>query len=314
MESQQPIGLAEGQPTSVELLHLFDKMKTIRAFVFDVDGVFTNNNLLVTESGELLRVMNVRDGQALKWAVRAGYHTSVITGGRSEGVKKRLLELGVHEYHSGIEDKWSAFQSILKAAGIRASEVAYLATTCPTCPSCAALPCLVALLTLRLMCWPWPITFRRSMAGMASCAKCSRRSCAYKGAGLSFSRSAGGANQSHYEPLIYFFGKKKVGRGHRRLFHAKAAKLCALCVKKKSLYESPKDVRRFCKKRAGGGLGLDAGAAEAAFAARCVVEGLAWFPLDALMARYHHLGDAFAGFDGLGFVGQVDHDALDFAR
>lgn len=134
MESQQPIGLAEGQPTSVELLHLFDKMKTIRAFVFDVDGVFTNNNLLVTESGELLRVMNVRDGQALKWAVRAGYHTSVITGGRSEGVKKRLLELGVHEYHSGIEDKWSAFQSILKAAGIRASEVAYLGDDLPDLP------------------------------------------------------------------------------------------------------------------------------------------------------------------------------------
>ncbi|MFN4079478.1 MAG: KdsC family phosphatase [Saprospiraceae bacterium] len=134
MESQQPIGLSEGQPTSVELLHLFDKMKTIRAFVFDVDGVFTDNNLLVTESGELLRVMNVRDGQALKWAVRAGYHTSVITGGRSEGVKKRLLGLGVHEYYDGIEDKWSAFQSIQKTTGLRASEVAYLGDDLPDLP------------------------------------------------------------------------------------------------------------------------------------------------------------------------------------
>lgn len=134
MESQQPIGLPEGDGSSIELLHLFDKMKAVKAFVFDVDGVFTDNTVLVTEAGELLRVMHVRDGQALKWAVRAGYHASVITGGRSEGVKKRLLDLGVHAYYSGIEDKLSAYQSLQQTAGLRSAEVAYLGDDLPDMP------------------------------------------------------------------------------------------------------------------------------------------------------------------------------------
>ena len=75
MESQQQIKAGNGDeqvpliqapaPISIELVHLFDKMQAVKAFVFDVDGVFTNNDLLVTEAGELLRTMSVRDGQAV---------------------------------------------------------------------------------------------------------------------------------------------------------------------------------------------------------------------------------------------------------
>ncbi|MGI9159023.1 MAG: 3-deoxy-D-manno-octulosonate 8-phosphate phosphatase, partial [Saprospiraceae bacterium] len=73
----------------MELIHVFDKFKSVKAFVFDVDGVLTDNSLLVTEQGELLRTMNVRDGQAIKWAVKAGFEFCIITGGRSTGVVSR---------------------------------------------------------------------------------------------------------------------------------------------------------------------------------------------------------------------------------
>lgn len=120
--------------TTVELVHLFDKMKAVRAFVFDVDGVFTDNNILVTEAGELLRSMNVRDGLAVKLAIRAGFPIGIITGGRSEGTKKRLTDLGIDEYYSGIADKWPALQSFMQRKGIAATEICYMGDDLPDLP------------------------------------------------------------------------------------------------------------------------------------------------------------------------------------
>ncbi len=122
------------QPIQLELVHLFDKVRAVKALVFDVDGVLTNNNLLVNEAGELLRTMHVRDGQAIKWALRAGFHIGVITGGRSEGVKKRLAGLGVEEYYSGVEHKWEAFQAFLQRTNTLVSEVCYVGDDLPDLP------------------------------------------------------------------------------------------------------------------------------------------------------------------------------------
>ena len=118
-----------------ELEHVFDKMKAVKAFVFDVDGVFTDNGLLITEAGEFLRNMNVRDGQAIKWAVEAGYPIGIITGGTSEGVKKRFtLQLGITEYYSGVKDKAVAFQSFMQRTGILSTEICYMGDDLPDIP------------------------------------------------------------------------------------------------------------------------------------------------------------------------------------
>lgn len=121
-------------PVEIELVHLFDKLRAVKAFVFDVDGVFTNNTIQVTETGELLRTMNVRDGQAVKWAIEAGYMMGVITGGRSEGAKKRLTDLGIAEYYSGVKEKLPAFHSFLERTGMLSSEVCYMGDDMPDLP------------------------------------------------------------------------------------------------------------------------------------------------------------------------------------
>lgn len=118
----------------IELVHLFDKLRSIKGFVFDVDGVFTNNNILITEAGELLRTMNVRDGQVVKWALRAGYEIAIITGGRSEGTKKRLTDLGITEYYSGVTDKLPVFQSFLERSNLLPSEICYMGDDIPDIP------------------------------------------------------------------------------------------------------------------------------------------------------------------------------------
>ncbi len=118
----------------MELIHFFDKLANVKAFVFDVDGVFTDNSLLITEAGELLRVMNARDGLAVKMAIRAGFHIGIITGGRSAGVTKRLKDLGVSHIYSGISDKNAPFNDFLDHFNLTPVDILYIGDDLPDLP------------------------------------------------------------------------------------------------------------------------------------------------------------------------------------
>ena len=67
-----------------------EKLADINAFIFDVDGVLTDGSLIISESGELLRTMNVKDGFAMKFAIDNGYKIGIISGGTNESVRERL--------------------------------------------------------------------------------------------------------------------------------------------------------------------------------------------------------------------------------
>ncbi len=135
MEIQQPVVPSQlpatGQESAVELVHLFDKLKAVRAFILDVDGVMTDNIVHVTESGEQLRRMNIRDGLGIKIALKNGFPVCIITGGRSQGVIKRLSGLGVEHIYSGIEDKWPVFVQFLQTFGLKAAEICYMGDDLP---------------------------------------------------------------------------------------------------------------------------------------------------------------------------------------
>ena len=71
------------------------KLKDIKGFAFDVDGVFTDGSVFVAPDGDLLRIHNAKDGFGLRWAYLCGYHIAIITGGYSESVRKRFEGIGV---------------------------------------------------------------------------------------------------------------------------------------------------------------------------------------------------------------------------
>lgn len=83
----------------------YTKLDKIETFIFDVDGVLTNCRMLITEAGEFLRTMNVRDGAAMKMALKAGYRVAIITKGNSIGVKDRLIFLGADPVYDNVTDK-----------------------------------------------------------------------------------------------------------------------------------------------------------------------------------------------------------------
>lgn len=120
-----------------------EKFRHIHTFLFDVDGVLTNNEVLILESGQLLRKMNIRDGYAIKRAVEEGYRVCVITGGKSEGVKRRLEGLGVSDVYLGKQDKLEAFEEILYTYELDPEGILYMGDDLPDYPVMrrVGLPC-----------------------------------------------------------------------------------------------------------------------------------------------------------------------------
>lgn len=106
-------------------------MNDITTFVFDVDGVLTDGSVFVNTTGEMLRTMNIRDGYALKAAVDNGYNVCIISGGRNEGVRVRLRNLGITDIHLGTPDKVATFDEYTDVYSILPEQVLYMGDDIP---------------------------------------------------------------------------------------------------------------------------------------------------------------------------------------
>ena len=110
-----------------------NNFKNITTFVFDIDGVMTDGNVHVLETGEHFRTFYIRDGYALERAVQAGYRICVITGGNHEGVRKRLKNLKIHDVFmgSGGKSKLEIYENWLNDSGISEENILYMGDDLP---------------------------------------------------------------------------------------------------------------------------------------------------------------------------------------
>lgn len=105
-------------------------LKNVKCIMLDVDGVLTNGTLIVMP-GEFYRIMNIRDGFALKTAVDAGFKIVVISGGKSESVRTRLEKLGITEIHLGVDNKLETMHKFLRENNIQKEEILYMGDDIP---------------------------------------------------------------------------------------------------------------------------------------------------------------------------------------
>ncbi len=124
-------------------------LKNITTLIFDYDGVFTNGTVLLTENGEQLRTANVKDGYALQLAVKKGYRIAVISGGKSESMRKRMHGLNITDIFIGVEHKIQIYREYLNKHHLNSNEVLFMGDDIPdfqimkevgvaTCPADAA--------------------------------------------------------------------------------------------------------------------------------------------------------------------------------
>jgi len=106
-------------------------MNDITTFIFDVDGVLTDGSVFVSNEGEMLRTMNIRDGYAMKAAIESGYNVCIISGGSNEGVRIRLKNLGINDIHLGTPDKVKTFKEYTEVNSIKPEQVLYMGDDIP---------------------------------------------------------------------------------------------------------------------------------------------------------------------------------------
>jgi 3-deoxy-D-manno-octulosonate 8-phosphate phosphatase (KDO 8-P phosphatase) len=110
---------------------MLDKLKNITTFIFDVDGVLTDGTAIASESGELLRSFNIKDGYALQLAKKKGYHICVISGSTGQATQKRFENLGMPNVYLGVSDKVEVFDRFLAEKNISAEQVLYMGDDMP---------------------------------------------------------------------------------------------------------------------------------------------------------------------------------------
>lgn len=108
-----------------------EKLKNIKAFVFDYDGVLTNGSVWMSEDGTQFRQGSVRDGYALQLARKKGYHVAVITGSHDKGILVRCNFLKIEDVFLGVSNKKKIFLEYLENNNISASEVLFMGDDLP---------------------------------------------------------------------------------------------------------------------------------------------------------------------------------------
>lgn len=102
------------------------KAASIKLAVFDVDGVLTNGQLILGESGNEYKCFHVRDGHGLVMLLESGCQIAVITARTSNIVAERMAQLGIKYVYQGEKDKGARLQSLLEELSLTPDKVAYV--------------------------------------------------------------------------------------------------------------------------------------------------------------------------------------------
>jgi 3-deoxy-D-manno-octulosonate 8-phosphate phosphatase (KDO 8-P phosphatase) len=109
------------------------ELHKIKAFIFDVDGVFTDGGMLCLTDGDLLRKHNAKDGYAVRSAVEAGYIVGIISGGRSESITHRMIQLGIkkEDIYIGKHHKITCLEEIQNRYKLTQEQIVYMGDDIP---------------------------------------------------------------------------------------------------------------------------------------------------------------------------------------
>lgn len=103
----------------------------IKALFFDVDGVLSAETVFLHPDGDPMRTVNIKDGYALQLAVKCGLHVAIITGGRTEAVRKRYEGLGIKDVYLGAAIKTKEYHELLGKYQLKPEQVLYMGDDIP---------------------------------------------------------------------------------------------------------------------------------------------------------------------------------------
>ena len=105
-------------------------LANIDTFVFDVDGVFTDNRVQLYPGLDPVRTFHSRDAYAVQHAVKEGLRIIITTGGRSDGVRESFGRMRVADYFDNVHDKSAKLDELI-ASGLDPKRTAYMGDDLP---------------------------------------------------------------------------------------------------------------------------------------------------------------------------------------
>lgn len=107
-----------------------EALKNVKAFVFDIDGVFSKQ-LYLTPEGGFLRTMNVKDGFAVKLATELKYPIGIITGGKEISIVERFKALGLTDFYLNSHQKADDLKDFIYKYDLDPAEILYMGDDLP---------------------------------------------------------------------------------------------------------------------------------------------------------------------------------------
>ncbi|MDL2251814.1 HAD hydrolase family protein [Odoribacter sp. OttesenSCG-928-J03] len=108
-----------------------EELKNIRAFVFDIDGVLSRQEMSLSTTGELIRTSCAKDGYAIMYSIRKNYIVAIISGGGAPGVKERFEKLGIKDIYLKVENKVEPLNEIMQKYALKKEEIMYMGDDIP---------------------------------------------------------------------------------------------------------------------------------------------------------------------------------------
>ena len=100
-------------------------LKQVRLFVYDFDGVMTDNTFILDEKGNEQVSLNRSDGLAIAEIKKRGYKQIIISTENCDIIKLRAKKLGIKCF-IGIDDKLLALKEYLSSEMLEFTEIAYV--------------------------------------------------------------------------------------------------------------------------------------------------------------------------------------------
>src|SRR5258705_5421459 len=104
---------------------LTSKLKKVRLFICDVDGVLTNGTVIMGD-GKEYKSFNIQDGLGLLLLMRSGMQVAWVSNRPSAVTQQRARELGITHLVQGKDSKVHAIEALMAKEGFNWADVCYV--------------------------------------------------------------------------------------------------------------------------------------------------------------------------------------------
>ncbi|MBR2254159.1 MAG: HAD hydrolase-like protein [Prevotella sp.] len=124
-------------------------LTSVKAIIFDVDGVLSLSTIQMSPAGLPVRTVNIKDGYAIQLAIKMGMKIAIISGGTDPSIEERYRKLGMTDIFMSCSTKIQVLNQYLADNHLSADEVIYVGDDIPDyeimkvvgCPCCPVDAC-----------------------------------------------------------------------------------------------------------------------------------------------------------------------------